>query len=149
MTPLRLFVNAIVGGFLLFAWANLAPAFFGDPPGAIGLEHEVQAGDPYSFGRTLVAYLADCTSALAAGWFLWLAAPRVRSMRWRVVFVASLGLFAGLVADLPLWNHGGFPGLWLLRQMAEIVIGFTLVGLFLSWRMKTYRFVPQKPAPTR
>jgi hypothetical protein len=157
MTPLRLFVNAIVGGFLLFAWSNFAPVFFGDPPGAIGLEHEepvfaalkAQAGDPYSFGRTLAAYLADCACALAAGWFLVLVAPRVRSLRWRVAFVASLGLFASLAADFPLWNHSGFPGIWLLGRTAENVLGFTLVGLFLAWRMKTYRFVPQKTGSTR
>jgi len=141
MTPLRLVVNAIVGGFLLFAWTNFAPAFFGDPPGSIG--------DAYSFGRTLATYLADCASVLAASWFLLLAAPRVRSVRWRVIFVASLGLFAGLAADFPLWNRGGLPGLWLSRQLTEIVIGFTLVGLFLAWRMKTDRFVPPKSAPTR
>jgi len=176
MTPLRLFVNAIVGGFLLFVWSSFAPTFFGDPPGALGLEHEepqvLEPGlyafpgadgagtsgllllrprdwDPYSFARTLVAYLADCASALAAGWFLWLAAPRVRSLRWRVIFVASLGLLASLVADLPLWSHTGLPLPWLLGRTAENVLGFALVGLFLAWRMKTYRFVPQKSAPTR
>ena len=132
MTPLRLFVNAIVGGFLLFAWFNVAPGFFGGPYAASGF---------------LVQYLACFAEALLAGWLLWLAAPRVRSQAWRVVLVASLGLFASLVADLPRWNQGSSPGLWLLGQMAENVFGFTLVGLFLAWRMKP--IVPVPAAPPR
>jgi len=44
---------------------------------------------------------------------------------------------AGLAADRPLW------------RTLENVIGFTLVGLFLSWRMKTYRPAPVPPAPKR
>ena len=122
MTLLRLLVNAIVGGALLFAWSNLVPASSG--------EHEA-----YSFWRTLAAYLSDVALVLLAGWLLWLAAPRVSSMRWRVIFVASLGLLAGLAADVP------------LRRMLEIVCGFTLVGLFLAWRMKAYRPGPTRPAP--
>jgi len=139
MTPLRLLVNTIVGGFLLFAWSSFAPAFLGDAP----------AQEAYAFGRTLAAYLAHCFCALAAGWFLVLVAPRVRSLRWRVAFVASLGLFASLVGDFPRWNQGEFPGIWLLRQVTGNVLGFTLVGFFLAWRMKTNPFVPQKPASPR
>lgn len=120
MTLLRLLVNGIVGGALLFAWSNLVPA--GEP-------------QAYSFWRTLAAYLTDVAVVLIAGWLLWLAAPRVSSMRWRVVFVASLGLLASLAADVP------------LRRMLEIVCGFTLVGLFLGWRMKAYRPGPTRPAP--
>ena len=96
MTLLRLLVNAIVGGALLFAWSNLGPAFLGDP------QPYPRDSDPYSFGRTLAACLADFAIVLIAGWLLWLAAPRVSSMRWRVLFVASLGLLAGLAADVPL-----------------------------------------------
>jgi len=131
MTLLRLLVNAIVGGALLFAWSNLGPAFLGDP------QPYPRDSDPYSFGRTLAACLADFAIVLIAGWLLWLAAPRVSSMRWRVLFVASLGLLAGLAADVP------------LVRMFEIVFGFTLVGLFLAWRMKTYRPGPVPPAPNR
>jgi len=124
MTLLRLLVNSIVGGALLFAWSNLASASLGEP-GA------------YSFWPTLGAYLSDVAVALIAGWFLWLAAPRVSSVRWRVIFVSGLGLLASLAAGVPLW------------RMAEIVCGFTLVGLFLAWRMKTYRPGPVRPAPKR
>ena len=131
MTLLRLLVNAIVGGVLLFAWSNLGPAFLG------GREAYPRDVEPYSFGRTLAAYLADFAIVLIAGWLLWLAAPRVSSVRWRVLFVASLGLLASLAADVP------------LLRMLEIVFGFTLVGLFLAWRMKTYRPGPIPPASNR
>ena len=81
-------------------------------------------------------YLACFAEALLAGWLLWLAAPRVRTRAWRAVFVASLGLFASLVADLPSWNQGSASGLWFAGKLLEHVFGFTLVGLFFAWRMK-------------
>jgi hypothetical protein len=121
MTPLRLLVNSIVGGFLLFAWWNLARGFF--------------AGE-YADSGFLLQYLACFAEALFAGWLLWLAAPRVRTSSWRVVLVATLGLLASLVCDLPRWNQGDASGLWLLGRMAENVLGFTLVGSFLAWRMR-------------
>jgi hypothetical protein len=129
MTPLRLLVNAIVGGCLLFAWSSLAPGFFGERLPESGF---------------LVQYLACLSEALLASWFLWLAAPRVRTQPWRVAFVAGLGLFASLVADVPRWNRGESPGLQLLGRACENVLGFALVGLFLAWRMKTSRFVPSE-----
>jgi hypothetical protein len=121
MTPLRLLVNAIVGGSLLFAWSNLAPGIF---------------GGPYASSGFLLQALACFAEALLAGWFLWLASPRVRTRAGRVIFVASLGLFASLVADLPLWNQGASTGLWFAGKTLENVFGFTLVGLFFAWRMK-------------
>lgn len=134
MTPLRLLVNAIVGGSLLFAWSNFAPAIFGGGFASAG------------FG---VQYLACFAEALLAGWFLWLAAPRVRRQGWRAVFVASLGLFASLVADLPLWNQGSSSALWFAGKTLDNVCGFTLVGLFYAWRMKTLVTVPAAPTRTR
>ena len=121
MTPLRLLVNSIVGGFLLFCWWNLARGFF--------------AGEYASSGFP-VQYLACFAEALLAGWLLWLAAPRVRTRSWRAVLVASLGLLASLVCDLPRWNQGDASFAWLLGRTAENVLGFTLVGSFLAWRMK-------------
>lgn len=121
MTPLRLLVSAIVGGFLLFAWSNFAVEFF---------------GGHYASSGFLVQYLACFAEALFAGWLLWLAAPRVRTRSWRVVLVAALGLFASLVCDLPRWNQGDAPGAQVLGSAAQNVLGFTLVGFFLAWRMK-------------
>ena len=121
MTPLRLLVNGIVGGFLFFAWWNLAAAYFGGEVARSGF---------------LVQYLACFAEALLAGWLLWLASARVRTRSWRVVLVGSLGLLASLVCDLPRWNQGDATGLWLLGRLAENVLGFTLVGCFLAWRMK-------------
>ena len=131
MTLLRLLVNAIVGGVILFAWSNFGPAFLGGP------EAYARDAEPYSFGRTLADYLSDFTIVLIAGWLLWLAAPRVSTPRWRVIFVAGLGLLASLAADAP------------LRRAFEIVCGFTLVGLFLAWRMKAYRPGPVPSPPNR
>jgi len=121
MTPLRLLVNSIVGGCLLFAWSGFAPEIFGRSPLSSGF---------------LVLYLACFAEAGLAGWILWLAAPRVRTRSSRAILVAALGLFATLVSDLPRWNQGAEPLLWLCGRTLENVFGFTLVGLFLAWRMK-------------
>jgi hypothetical protein len=134
MTPLRLLVNGIVGGFLLFAWENGAAEFFGGRVASSGF---------------LVQYLACCAEAWIACWFLWLAAGRVRTFAWRVVFVATLGLLASLVADLPRWNQGGESLLGFAGRAAQNVLGFTLAGFFLAWRMATFRFVPPQPPRPR
>ncbi|MBK7644796.1 MAG: hypothetical protein IPJ19_17440 [Planctomycetes bacterium] len=134
MTPLRLFVNAVAGGSLLFAFENLVPVLLGRPAADSGF---------------LAQSLACFAEVLLAGWFLWLAAARVRTRPWRTIFVGSLGLFASLVANLPLWNHGERSGSWLLEQIAQNVLGFTLVGFFLAWRMKPAVPVPGNPPSTR
>lgn len=134
MTPLRLLVNSIVGGFLLFAWSSFAPGLF---------------GRPYATSGFLVQYLSCFLEALLAGWLVWLAAPRVRTRAWRAAFVASLGLFASLVCDLPRWNQGDSTGLWLIGRVLENTLGFLLVGLFLAWRMKPTVPVPAAPPRTR
>jgi hypothetical protein len=121
MTPLRLLVNSIVGGFLLFAWFNLSRGFF---------------GGAYADAGFLAQYLACFVEALFVGWILVLVAPRVRTPAWRTILVGALGLFAALVCDLPRWNQGPESASWLLGRMAENVLGFTLVGTFLAWRMK-------------
>jgi hypothetical protein len=134
MTPLRLFVNAIVGGFLFFAWWGVAPSFFGRQPATSGF---------------LLLYLACFVEALLSGWLLWLAAARVRSFSWRAMFVSALGLLASLVSDLPRWNQGLEPGLWFTGRLLENLLGFTLVGLFLAWRMKPGASIQPAPPRTR
>lgn len=134
MTPLRLLVNSIVGGFLLFAWSAFAPGIFGRNPPSSGF---------------LALYLACFAEAALAGWLVWLAAPRVRTRAWRAIFVAALGLFATLVSDLPRWNQGSETLLWLSGRLLENVFGFTLVGLFLAWRMKPIVPVPASTAKPR
>lgn len=184
MTPLRLLVNAIVGGFLFFAWSALASlvlhldqsglerlahepevqaalrehvpesGLYAFPARTLGAESEAErlervrrgpsglllvhpAGrEPESSLRYLALYAADFLLALAAGFLLWLAAPRVRTFPWRVFFVAAVGGAGGLSALLPLWSEQGAPAAFVLGLLARDVLGFTLVGLFLAWRMK-------------
>ena len=197
MTPLRLLVNAIVGGFLLFAWGAIASlvlhvdefglsrlahepefvaavqagvgepglyAFPARPPGAGGASDRLErvrsgasglllvhpAGrEPDSSARYLVVYLADVAAALLAGFLLWLAAPRVRTLAWRALFVAALGGAGSLSLLLPLWSEQGYPIAWVLALAARNVLGFALVGVFCAWRMKGLVPVPRPSPRTR
>jgi len=54
----------------------------------------------------------------------------------RVMFVAMLGLFATAAVDIPYWNWYGFPGDYTLGALIDNLIGFTLVGVMLAWRLK-------------
>lgn len=194
MTPLRLLVNAVVGGFLFFAWSALASlvlhldqvglerlahepqvqsalrehvaeaGLYAFPARALGAESEGEhlqrvrrepsglllvhpAGrEPESSLGFLALYVADFILALVAGFLLWLAAPRVRTLPWRVVFVAALGGAGGLYTLLPLASEQGFPAAFLAGLLARDVLGFALVGLFLAWRMKNLVSLP-RPTP--
>ena len=53
----------------------------------------------------------------------------------RVLFVSMLGLFATVAVDIPYWNWYGFPGIYTLGALADNLIGFTLVGVVLAWRL--------------
>jgi hypothetical protein len=92
-------------------------------------------------------YLSDLLCALLASVFLSLTVFRVTSFWSRTGFVALLGLFATLATEVPLWNWYGFPSAFLLASMLKTLIGFTLVGLFLAWRMKPLLRIPARPGP--
>lgn len=92
-------------------------------------------------------YTGDLLCALLASVFLSLTVYRVNSFWTRTGFVALLGLFANLAIDLPLWNWYGFPSSFLLASMLKNLVGFTLVGMFLAWRMKPILRIPARPGP--
>lgn len=204
MLAMRHAVHALVGGFILFAWAAFAHTVLGlggvglsampaeaavlphlqsslpdaglylipgdglqpglsaserDAALARSMERARQgpaglllwhpSGHAYmSHGQFAREYIGDALAALLASVFLTLTTFRVSSFWARTGFVSMLGVFASLVAELPLWNWYGFPSSFLWASMIENCVGFTLVGLFLAWRMKPLWRIPAK-APNR
>lgn len=202
MLWMRHLVQAIVGGFILFAWTALAHTVLGlDSVGLkplpaearvlASVQQEVAEPGLYLFpgealqpglnlkeresamarsmerARTGPAglmlwhprghdylsnaqfareYVGDLLCALLASVFLSLTTFRVNSFLARTGFVAMLGVFAGLAVELPMWNRYGFPSEFLLAALFENLVGFTLVGLFLAWRMKPVLRIPARPA---
>ena len=71
---------------------------------------------------------------------LWLARDRARTRACRVGIAASVGLAAGLAAHVPYWNWFGFPPAFTAVAVADLVIGFALMGAALSF------FVPKTEA---
>jgi hypothetical protein len=91
-------------------------------------------------------YVGDLLCALLASVFLTLTTFRVTGFWARTGFVTMLGAFASLAVDLPLWNRYGFPSEYLLAALFKNLVGFTLVGLFLAWRMKPVLRIPARPS---
>ncbi len=202
MLWMRHLVHAIVGGFILFAWAALAHIVLGldtvglkPLPGEArvlaGAQQEVLEPGLYLFpGEALQPdlnlkereeamarsmekarsgptglllwhprghdylsnaqfareYVGNLLCALLASVFLTLTTFRVTGFWARTGFVTMLGAFASFAVDLPLWNRYGFPSEFLLAALFENLVGFTLVGLFLAWRMKPVLRIPARPA---
>jgi hypothetical protein len=189
MLWMRHLVHAIVGGFILFAWAALAHIVLGldtvglkPLPGEArvlaGAQQEVLEPGLYLFpGEALQPdlNLKEREEAMArsmekarsgpTGLLLWhprghdylsnaqfareyvgnLLCALLASV-FRTGFVTMLGAFASFAVDLPLWNRYGFPSEFLLASLFENLVGFTLVGLFLAWRMKPVLRIPTRPA---
>ncbi len=96
--------------------------------------------DPKGLDRTLPSYLVVefitnvITSLLVA--FLLSQSPGLTSFGSRVMFVAMLGLIAGIAVNIPQWNWYYFPTPFTIAAVVEHVIGFALVGVAVALIMK-------------
>jgi hypothetical protein len=93
--------------------------------------------EPFSPLQIAVQLLGDIIASLLAAIFLSKAIGALHGFWTRVLFVSLLGLFASVVIDLPYWNWYSFPTDFALSSLLEQLIGFTLVGITLSWLMNT------------
>ena len=90
-------------------------------------------GDSLPFTKLLLRQLlADILGGLIAALLLSLAVPSLPSFTGRVLFVATLGLFASLAIDVPYWNWYGFPTRYLLSALVDSVVGWGLAGVLLA-----------------
>lgn len=90
-------------------------------------------GEEFRFGRLLFKqFLIGLAAALVVSWLLALAAGALPSYSSRVLFVALVSVFAGVVMDLPYWNWYGFPANYTLAHLAGVVITWGVTGLVLA-----------------
>jgi hypothetical protein len=95
-------------------------------------------------GRMLAIDLVCALIApLLAAWLLALAAERVLASYWRSVgFVAFLGLFVAIVADMHEHGIGGYPLPEAGLVAAYRGISWLLCGLVIAWLVRRGRPAP-------
>lgn len=82
------------------------------------------------------AFVLDVMAALIVAMLLTLAVHSLRGYGQRVIFVTGIAIFAVLVTHLADWNWGMFPTSYVLPVAADIIIGWTLAGMVMAWRIK-------------
>ena len=100
-------------------------------------------GEPMTPKQFVVQIAGDVATALLAAVLLAGAGGWLRSFSSRVCFVSLIGLMPFLAINLPYWNWYGFPTTFTVAQLADRLIGFSLIGIVLAAMLK-----PQKaPVP--
>ena len=98
--------------------------------GPVGmLVYNAEGLEPLAPSTFLRGFVLDLLSGLLAATLLAAAAARLRSYGGRVLFVAALGVFVGLVSDLGYWNWMHFPTEYSFVMAADRTIGWLLVAL--------------------
>lgn len=87
-------------------------------------------------GQLVTELVTDIIAALLAALLLVKAASSIPTFGTKVLFCTMLGLFASIYIDVQYWNWYSFPTDYTIAQLADQIIGFTLVGMVLAWRMK-------------
>jgi len=85
-------------------------------------------GEGMTPGQLFREYAGGTMWCLIAACLLSVAAPRLPHFGMRVLFVASMGLIAGLDIYVSYWNWYGFPSNYTAAAMLDEVIGFALAG---------------------
>ncbi|MGH7551119.1 MAG: hypothetical protein ACREMD_05130 [Gemmatimonadota bacterium] len=87
---------------------------------------------PWLLGR---GFVLNLVAAFLAAALLAAAAPALPGFGSRVLFIALLAGFAALQSRLVDWNWWRFPLDYSLVAAFHLVIGWTLAGLVLAWRL--------------
>jgi hypothetical protein len=83
-------------------------------------------------GQLGTEFATNCASSLLAAALVSMTLGGLGSFSRRVLFVATIGLIAGVAVNVPNWNWYGFPSSFTLAQIAEHVIGFGVAGLAIA-----------------
>ena len=94
---------------------------------------------PLSARQLLTQFGGDVVAMLLAAILLTRAAALNTYVK-RMSFVALMGLFPTLHAEIPYWNWYGFPTAYLAAQFTVHLVGFLVGGLILA---RLIRSVPE------
>lgn len=87
-------------------------------------------------GQLVIELTTNVLSSFIAAVLVHMTLGSVRSFFKRALFVAVLGLSAGIAVNVPHWNWYGFPAAFTLGEIVEHVVGFGIVGLVLAAILK-------------
>lgn len=96
----------------------------------------VSGSDPFSPWLIGRGFLLNLVAAFLAAALLAAAWPALQGYGSRVLFVALLAGFAALQSRLLDWSWWGFPLDYSLVAALDLVVGWTLAGLVLAWRVR-------------
>lgn len=89
-----------------------------------------------SGGQLLTEFATNCVSSLIAAVLVWQVLGSLSGFAARVLFVAAIGLSAGMAVNVPHWNWYGFPAAFTLAEIVEHVVGFGVAGLIIAAILK-------------
>jgi hypothetical protein len=96
------------------------------------LAYHAEGMEPIELSMFTFGLLLDILSAIVVAGLLCGASRSLPRYRQRVAFAGGVGLFAGLVSYLALWNWMHFPTDWSLVMAADLLVAWTLAGLALA-----------------
>jgi hypothetical protein len=98
-------------------------------------------GTALNFPKLLLGqYLFGLAGSLIVAWIL-VATAGSTTFATRTAIVALVGLFAGIIYDLPYWNWYGFPTNYIVAHIATGTITWAIAGIGMAAMIK-------KPAAT-
>ncbi|HTB32644.1 MAG TPA: hypothetical protein VK808_11490 [Bacteroidia bacterium] len=89
--------------------------------------------DPMQIVRGL---LIDLFAVMSAAIILLLAEDKLRTFFMRFWVILLIGFIVALNSYLLDWNWMGFPWHFIKRQLVDICVEWSLVGLWLAWYLK-------------
>ena len=87
--------------------------------------------------ESLVNLVNALFMSLIAAWMLSMASDHIQQRYAnRVLFYAVIGLFLAVAGEIPKYGIGGYPANSTFLLAVHAVVQWTVVGLFVAWRMK-------------
>jgi hypothetical protein len=107
--------------------------------GPIGiLVFDPNGNDPMSPGRFLNSFLIGLIASIASMFILAFSRDRIQGLGARVLLLAGVGFMGWAVSDLMYWNWFAFPCDFVLANLLDWVVEFSLLGLVLHKFVPTY-----------
>lgn len=102
-----------------------------------GILTYIPAGTPFSKGQSLgVQFAIDLSCALLAAFLYSMAAPALKNLTQRLLFISLLGVFAAIAFLPAYWNWYGFPREAIAIGLIESGVGGLLMGLVFAKLIK-------------